>query len=111
THTVAAAARGEVVQREPEPVGTEKPGERFAHAPHVVAVGGNLVRVAKREHERGRIDGLLVGASLLPAATVPTGVTDELQSIPVEAHVLEKLERLARDPQRGSLAGDLVGSK
>ena len=48
---------------------------------------------------------------LFPAAAVPTGVAHELQSIAREAHFLEKLERLARSPQRGPLAGDLVSGE
>src|SRR5688572_25151504 len=70
-----------------------------------------LVRAAECQHERCGIDGLLVGFGFFLAAAVPTRVSDELQSIPVEADVLEKLERLARDPQRGAVASDLVSGK
>ena len=60
-HAVAAAAGREVVQRQAEAVGAEEPRERLAHAAQVVRVFGHRVRAAEREHERRRIDGLLVG--------------------------------------------------
>ena len=106
-----AAAGGEVVQRHAKPVGAEEPRERLAHAPQIVPICRHHVRAAEREHEGGGVDGLLVGSGLFAAAAVPTGVAHQLQAIAVEADVLEKLERLARDAQRGALAGHPVGGE
>ena len=59
--SILATGRRVVVERNPEAIRAEEPVERLAHPRQVSAIAGGVVGRAKRQHERRRVDRLLVG--------------------------------------------------